>query len=321
MVMAAVPAVASAQVVLNGALLNPSVSAPPGSVVGSTRLVVTIPTGGTTPTYISYSLGGTPGSSPCLLLSRASGFDSSGHIAYGTTVNRDLGPLPRAPGNVHVNIRAWTSSSCTGASGSNVETVLDVVTAPVTNPRLPARCGLRVILVLDESGSIVAPPGRPDLGNQTATVQKAARGFVEALTGTGSRLAIIAFSRRSRDGVSYRTVTRGAADVFKSWIGENGHAGASVDGNAGYHPQNRTENNGTNWQSPLERVQEMNETDGKADLVMFVTDGDPNFHNGIAVTGSALTDGAAAAMIPAWKAANTVKGNGAGTGSKVFAIG
>lgn len=53
------------------------------------------------------------------------------------------------------------------------------------NPALPASCGLRVALLIDVSGSI-----RPDL----PVVKNAANGFVDALTGTPSQVALYTFA-------------------------------------------------------------------------------------------------------------------------------
>ncbi|PTA43054.1 hypothetical protein C8054_27385 [Micromonospora sp. RP3T] len=53
------------------------------------------------------------------------------------------------------------------------------------NPALPASCGLRVALLIDVSGSI-----RPDL----PVVKNAANGFVDALTGTPSQIALYTFA-------------------------------------------------------------------------------------------------------------------------------
>lgn len=143
--------------------------------------------------------------------------------------------------------------------------------ARATNPGLKGECGqLRVMLVLDESQSIRT------LGAMAA-VQNAARAFVEGLADTGTQVAITSFSTTARNGVvPYREVTTGPTGTlgdFQRWIGQNGQNGQPVDGNAGYNPSGFT-----NWQAGLEQVNEVSRTFRvpPPDLVVFVTDGDPN---------------------------------------------
>src|SRR5262245_23766475 len=92
-------------------------------------------------------------------------------------------------------------------------------------PVLKVRCGLKVMLVLDESFSIRDFKAVDD-------VRKAARSFVEALLGTGSPLAITAFHSRARHGVptptggsGYAEVTPGNIDTFKDWINNDSPGG------------------------------------------------------------------------------------------------
>ena len=58
---------------------------------------------------------------------------------------------------------------------------------PDNNPDLEAACGLDVILVLDESGSIAN-------SGATGDVRDAARSFLGALRDTGSNVAIVEFA-------------------------------------------------------------------------------------------------------------------------------
>jgi hypothetical protein len=74
---------------------------------------------------------------------------------------------------------------------------------------------------------------------------------------------------------------------------------------------------GTNWQDAFENVRTLN-TGRVANLVVFVTDGDPNTINSGATGSTTSTpDGNVAVMTPAAAAADVVKGQG----SRVFAIG
>jgi uncharacterized repeat protein (TIGR01451 family) len=296
-VMAGVPAVASAQVGISNARIDPSQAAPPGSVVPNTRIYVTS-SGATAPVAVSYSFTDqTPGSSNCQSVSFHTATSQYRTGQFNLT-------LPRPPGGDRtLYVRAWTNSTCT-SGGSNVGEITVQVNPPGDNPELGQRCGLDVILVLDESGSI------PQFG-AVDDVRTAAEGFVGALFGTGSRLATVAFSRGSRIGVPYDFVNSGSQDNFIGWI--NGEA---FNGSAGYNPTTATQHLGTNWQGGFERVKQLN-LSRRADLVVFVTDGDPNWHDNRT---SALTpDGHYQAMQPAWAAANEVKGESGP--SRVFALG
>lgn len=323
-IVAAAPSVASAAINgINEVALTPNQSGPSGAVMNGSRIqfTVTVDSGtataaANTPRGLRFTFNnGTQ--SACLGVRRVSGF------SWETSATLSL-TLPRFHGNgeVPLDVTAFRGTGATGdarcatAGGAPSATrTIDVrVIDPAPNARLPNACGLKVMLVLDESGSI-NPNGGP---NHVGDVQSAASQFVNALTGTGSQLAIIAFSRRARQGVDYRPVNSATENIFDRWIGHNGMPGQTVDGHGGYDPRDRIQQNGTNFQDPFELVQTINATAGPANLVVFVTDGDPNFHNGIPETGPALPDGAVAAMLPAQKAADLVKEQ---EGSRVFAIG
>ncbi|MDG2273182.1 MAG: hypothetical protein P8L39_12830, partial [Halioglobus sp.] len=57
---------------------------------------------------------------------------------------------------------------------------------PIDNPDLVQACGLNVLMVLDESGSI---------GNNADDVQDAFTAFVDALKNTSSSMAVAEFSK------------------------------------------------------------------------------------------------------------------------------
>lgn len=187
---------------------------------------------------------------------------------------------------------------------------------PAPNPPLTAACGLKVALVLDESASIPA-------GGHVAEVRAAANGFVNALEGTGSQLAITAFSVTGRPGVpvpaqnggsGYQTVTPTSAGIFHAWI--NGPTG-SPSNPTGFNPVNGPPNLGTNWQDGFNQV--LRTPGGPPELVVFVTDGLPNYWMGASGTTPTLVmpDGNLTVMNAATSAANNVKA----LGSRIFAIG
>ena len=180
---------------------------------------------------------------------------------------------------------------------SATETLIDAVrvTEPGRNPNLPPRCGINVMLVLDESGSIAS-------SNATESVRDATRAFLNALSGTGAAVSIIDFSSTAARPVPYTTVTSSAiTTVFEPYL-ENG-----------YNPSGWT-----NWEAAFQKVREANNATARRDLVVFVTDGDPTARNtasGDPVTG--LVEGEAEALRRAAEQADLVKAQN----SHVFALG
>jgi uncharacterized repeat protein (TIGR01451 family) len=166
------------------------------------------------------------------------------------------------------------------------------VTPPAPNPNLPPRCGIDVMLVLDKSGSISS-------SGQTETVRNAARAFLDALSGTGAAVSIVDFNATAGRPVGYTTVTPNSiASVFEPYLVNQ------------YKPTGLT-----NWEDAFQEVKEANTQGPVADLVVFITDGDPTTYNGAG--GRNVGEGAVAAMRPAALEADLVKGQG----SHVFAMG
>ena len=170
------------------------------------------------------------------------------------------------------------------------------VTTPGPNHNLPARCGINVMLVLDESGSIGSTSGATD------AVKTATRSFLNALSGTGSRVSITDFSTSAARQVKYTTVTQESIDnVFEPYL------------------TNRYKPSGwTNWEAAFQKVGQANTQGTVADLVVFMTDGDPTARNNSPnppITN--LTEGNALALTRAAEEADKVKADG----SHVLALG
>jgi large repetitive protein len=62
---------------------------------------------------------------------------------------------------------------------------------PIPNPDLDAACGIDILVILDESGSIAN-------AGATEDVKTAFRAFTAALNNTGSRMAVAEFSSVAR---------------------------------------------------------------------------------------------------------------------------
>ena len=194
------------------------------------------------------------------------------------------------------------------AVSADVSAQITTNPAPIENPHLEAKCGLKVMLVLDESASIVSPGG--GLGNQTATVREAANGFVTALEDTGSELATASFWNLGRPGIGYQEVTPTSASTFHAWV--NGNPAGLPNIPNPYNPTTGT--TATNWQDGLNQVLRT----GAPNLVVFVTDGDPNtVGTSLPVTTSTTTAGVQNALNAGVASANNVKRSPA----RILAIG
>jgi uncharacterized repeat protein (TIGR01451 family) len=202
---------------------------------------------------------------------------------------------PGPPGDYDVGFQPNTSSDCKGSDGTPFTLTNGLrVTTPAPNPNLPPRCGINVMLVLDESGSI-------GTSGQTETVKNATRAFLDALSGTGAKVSIVDFSSTAARPVDYTTVTpETITSTFNPYLAN------------GYKP-----NGYTNWEAAFQKVHEANHQGTLADLVVFITDGDPTAHNTPGGVQTGLPDGDVTAMRPAEEEADLVKEDG----SHVFAMG
>ncbi len=200
--------------------------------------------------------------------------------------------------------------------------VVSAPVQPVTNPDLAANCPLKVVLVLDESGSI-------NNAGATGTVRTAASAFVGSLVnsafpGFETQLAVIEFNSQARivningSGGGYGTVNAAYQGAFNTYVNNNS--------TAGYNPAAYANPNFyTNWEDAFFKVTNVTTTSGMApDLVLFVTDGNPTAHmtgTTAAAPGGQIIDGTNAAAVAnalseAIPAANVVKN----AGSHVFVL-
>lgn len=151
------------------------------------------------------------------------------------------------------------------------------------NPNLAAKCGLEFGLVLDSSGSI----GTTGIAN----LKTAANAFVDSLVNTGSKVAITSFSASSPGSGG---VNKAATDLTTANLSaiKASYSGLNSNGR-------------TNWQDGLLKMQQYfpGFTSGKPDMVIVITDGNPNWNN----SGDAGADGSKAATDPAITIANAMK--------------
>ena len=141
---------------------------------------------------------------------------------------------------------------------------------PVQNPDLdPGACDdFKVILVLDESGSI--DPGVDGTAGGSADygpdVIAAAKSMVNGLVDSGAELAVVEFASLASNSningsTDFQEVNLAYKTAFDTYIDVN------------YDPGNGTVTQGgwTNWQDALQKVLDLD----TADLILFVTDGNP----------------------------------------------
>lgn len=125
--------------------------------------------------------------------------------------------------------------------------------ALLTNPQLPAKCGLSVAVVLDLSNSL--------LDSDVAASKTAAKGVVTSLRGTPSSVGVYTFATFAPDtrniAIARTSVsTTSAADGVNAKIDQIKRVPSNVGG--------------TNWDAALRQIPK-----STYDIVLFVTDGNP----------------------------------------------
>ncbi len=168
---------------------------------------------------------------------------------------------------------------------------------PAANPDLTTSCGLDVVLVLDESGS---------LQGYEQTVRDSVRGLLEALSGTGSRVALVEFNLDARTplGPAYIDLTNGVDGPL------------SPTGQLSFYLDNNYVPNGyTNWDAAFGKVAEINGSQGRAPLVIFFTDSEPTVYTNR--FGSIVGGDTVQTVNEAVESANIVKAQG----SHIFVVG
>lgn len=169
---------------------------------------------------------------------------------------------------------------------------------PIKNPKLPQTCesGIRVAMLFDLSGSVKN-------AGATKTLGEAGKGFVSALKGTGSSVALFSFGDSSpREGTSnypgLRTIDTGSNST---------QINADIDMYVRSFTAAGYTSNGTNWDAGLWSV---SQSTSSYDLVVVLTDGNPTFSG----TGSRVGPGNSTyfrELESAVFSANAVKAEGA----------
>lgn len=189
-------------------------------------------------------------------------------------------------------------------------TPLPAVATPQTdgNPNLAAGCGLDVLFVLDETGSI------DDINGQEAAVEAAYSEFVASLVGTGSGVGVIEFSSTPEvsgtpdpspgSPESARRVTPGGyLAPSDPTVADYPGGGGSTTSTSSYNPGGYT-----NWEDALWDSYNFGNSFGFPDLLIFFTDGDPNTVDGGSYGQYLGNENPAAAAAETWS--DQIKANG-----------
>lgn len=192
--------------------------------------------------------------------------DTDNHTSSGTYTETFAIPAPLPGGSTALTVRGREESDCSGNTGSisNAQTV----TIAENNPNIAEACGIDLTLILDESGSIQGIGGAADIRSQ---VRSGAIDVWDALQGTGSTMAIVEFNTTARQpfGATRIDITAANRPSFVQYVNATG-------GQPRYEPADYGDPNYfTNWEDAFDIADDINHSDGAADLLVFFTDGVP----------------------------------------------
>ena len=134
--------------------------------------------------------------------------------------------------------------------------------APSVDASIGDGCG-DIIIVLDESGSV---------GGQEPAVRDAVGGMLDRLSGKGSEAAVVEFGTAAVRVSGYRHIdSTSLANVFDPYLyaSASGHVYDAPSQTGPY----------TNWDDALDEAEAIGSSDHPADLVLFITDGEPTAYN------------------------------------------
>ena len=295
--LAAWPSVASADVSLSDGKFG-------GGTTGNSS-----PPGGVLPASVKGTVSGATWSSTRWTIGPSTGCYNHGNFTSGTqtidfrTNNKNTVTAPGGPDDSYAVVYTpYASNDCSGNPSGSAYTLTNAlnVTGPGENHNLVERCGINVMLVLDESGSI-ASSNATGAGADRYQVLPG-RALRDRLRGLHCRLQLDRRSPNPIHGGDGRVDRRDLYPVHRQ----------QKPGGPGYNPSGWT-----NWEAAFQKVDEANGSK-KADLVVFMTDGDPTAmnKNGGGVT-EGLTEGDVEALQRAQFESNDVKSDG----SHVFMLG
>jgi len=219
----------------------------------------------------------------------------------------------------------FINTNSTDAQGLGLDNVsIAAEPEPLPNPDLDPSCPYNIILVLDETGSVVGEGGG-GAGIISPAIRAGATDIVDALVGTNSRLAVVEFgagntaattARRAVIGgtTAYQTVDATYRANFITYITNDAN---NTNDATSYDPEDG--NGSTNFDAMFVTIQTVNATQ-LADLVIIIADPrttEPNAYTDDN-TGNVVTGASVAVALPeAIVSANGVKAQG----SHIFFVG
>jgi hypothetical protein len=206
--------------------------------------------------------------------------DHGDHTTDGSYQETFTIPVPSgaSPGALTLSMRAHSDDDCSAGTTAFPATV--PVSTLANNPAFPASCGIDVLLILDESGSIVGIGG----GGATdivANVRGGAQNLWDSLLGTGSTMSVVEFNTNGRVVSTVQNLDVIAANTaaFTTYI--NGGGGTS---STRYNPGDYTSGDGclsdgcyTNWQDAF--LKGVTANSPPKHVAFFFTDGVPTTNN------------------------------------------
>ena len=156
-----------------------------------------------------------------------------------------------------------------GGSGLSAGQTIDPNPQEIPDPVAPpSRCGRRILIVVDQSGSISS-------AGATGTVQNAVTSFVQGFQGTPGQMSVVGFNENIRQisgpyGTYYDTLNDSSGKMAQ--LVNTTIPGLSFSGS-------------TNWHAAIQSAYAVPAAGGDLeyhdyvpDMVVFVTDGDPTRH-------------------------------------------
>ncbi len=157
--------------------------------------------------------------------------------------------------------------------------------AGATRPNPPAArtCGADLVLVLDASSSIRGLGGSSDRNGAADDVVAAARAFLDSVSGTGARVAIVSYDAKAIVQAGFTEIdggSMGTGGALAVALGDPGRPTGPVPPTATGYSGHVREGEGTNWEAALDEARLLVEASrgAGAAAVVHITDGEPTWH-------------------------------------------
>jgi hypothetical protein len=195
---------------------------------------------------------------------------SSVHGPVDTTIDGPVGVSARL-GLVVLLVAAVLASVARPADATQV------------NPPGVRTCGADLVLVLDASSSIRGLGGASDRNGAADDVVAAAVAFLDSVSDTGARVAIVSYDAKAIVQTDFMLVNGGsmaAGGALSIALGDPGGSTGPVPANATGYSGHVRDGQGTNWEAALDEARRLVERsrDGGSASVVHITDGEPTWH-------------------------------------------